>query len=85
MPELPDDLAAVVQTALAEDIGSGDISAELIPVMLNPPHRSLARRRSAVWYGLVRRSFPAAGCKCVHNTISIPFKILAFLISYERG
>ncbi len=31
MPELPNDLAAMVRAALLEDIGSGDISAALIP------------------------------------------------------
>ena len=31
MPKLPFDLAQPVATALAEDIGSGDITAELVP------------------------------------------------------
>src|SRR6201996_9149125 len=31
MPIIPDDLAQQVATALAEDIGSGDITAELVP------------------------------------------------------
>ena len=31
MPELPADLAAQVEAALREDIGSGDVTAALVP------------------------------------------------------
>lgn len=40
---LPDDLSAVVQTALAEDIGSGDITAALIPAQAQSQAQIISR------------------------------------------
>ncbi len=55
MPELPADLAQSIQTALAEDIGSGDITAALIPAG-QTLDRYLRENYSRTW-GMIKSVF----------------------------
>ncbi len=48
MPTLPDDIARVVQNALAEDIGSGDITAALIPADAQSTAQVISREDAIV-------------------------------------
>jgi nicotinate-nucleotide pyrophosphorylase (carboxylating) len=47
-PFVPDDLHATVQHALAEDIGSGDITARLVPQEQNASARVIAREAAVI-------------------------------------
>ena len=46
MLQLPSDLAQQVTTALAEDIGSGDITAELVPAAQQITGRVITRKEA---------------------------------------
>jgi nicotinate-nucleotide pyrophosphorylase (carboxylating) len=50
MPTLPDDLAHQVTTALADDIGSGDVTAELVPAP-QPVNGKVITREAAILCG----------------------------------
>lgn len=50
MPTLPSDLAQQVATALAEDIGSGDVTAELVPATQHV-HGKVITREQAILCG----------------------------------
>jgi len=58
-PELPDDFAVVVTAALIEDIGSGDISAALIPVDAESTAQVISREDAVLcgtaWFNEVFR------------------------------
>lgn len=59
MPLLPDDISQVVQNALAEDIGSGDITAALIPTKQQSIAHVLCRENAIIcglaWFDEVFR------------------------------
>ena len=59
IPELPDDFAVVVTAALIEDIGSGDISAALIPVDAHSTAQVISREDAVLcgtaWFNEVFR------------------------------
>ncbi len=60
--ELPQDITAIVQSALAEDIGSGDITAELISAEKLATARLISREAAIfVWYPLGRRGVLSTG------------------------
>ena len=46
MPTLPSDLAQQVSTALAEDIGPGDITAELVPATQHVAGKVITREQA---------------------------------------
>src|SRR3981081_4162529 len=46
MPTLPSDLSQQVATALAEDVGSGDITAELVPATQHVTGRVITREQA---------------------------------------
>lgn len=48
MPSLPDDLLQQVTTALAEDLGSGDVSAELVPDAQTVTGRVITREDATI-------------------------------------
>ena len=64
MPALPDDIAQVVQNALAEDIGSGDITAALIPADAQSTAQVISREDAIVcgtaWFNEVFQQLNAA-------------------------
>jgi len=63
MPELPADLATTVQTALAEDLGSGDITAALIPAGQQASAQVISREDAVLcgtaWFDEVFRQLDA--------------------------
>jgi len=64
MPELPADFAVAVTTALTEDIGSGDISAALIPVDARSSAQVISREDAVLcgtaWFDEVFRQLDAS-------------------------
>ncbi|NOX91265.1 MAG: carboxylating nicotinate-nucleotide diphosphorylase [Gammaproteobacteria bacterium] len=64
MPELPNDFAVVVSSALIEDIGNGDISAALIPVDAQSTAQVISREDAVLcgtaWFDEVFRQLDAS-------------------------
>jgi nicotinate-nucleotide pyrophosphorylase (carboxylating) len=48
MPDLPSDLAQQVATALAEDIGSGDVTAQLVPATQHVTGKVITREQAVL-------------------------------------
>ncbi len=64
MSELPQDLSETVARALAEDVGSGDVTAELLPADAQSRARVISRERAVLcgraWFDEVFRQLDAA-------------------------